>query len=368
MNEIRLLILDDDKEIIKSFQQTISRINRDNEQNFTYKEYIANTLKEAKEIIKYNKLDTAVIDLNLNNAYGADPDNADGNIAIEELMTNFRMPIFVVSGEPAKLQEKLKDNYLIKVYPRDQFVDGFENIIPSLFLSESIHYFARDGFLEQKINKFYWEHLSLTIKSWEKVGQDYPGDIKKILSRHTLSCLNEQLYVNGNIGSFDKYHFGEMYIIPPIKQHYHTGDIIEKDDEKFIVINPACDIVNKGKMEYYALIKIYKAVNISKIKTQNTEKQESYINENLKDSNKLGRYHFLPKFDLFDENYVIDFQNITIIKIGEGEKTNDAEYLVEREKHIKEYKRIASISSPFLKDIIARFSAYYARQGQPNFL
>jgi hypothetical protein len=73
-------------------------------------------------------------------------------------------------------------------------------------------------------------------------------------------------------------------------------------------------------------------------------------------------------FDLFDEHYVIDFQNITIIKIGEDETTNYAEYLVEREKYIKEYKRIASIASPFLKDIIARFSAYYARQGQPNFL
>lgn len=368
MSEIKLLILDDDKEVIASFLDIIKRINRDG--TITYKVYPVQTLDEAKEIIKYNKLDTAVIDLNLNNGDGADPDNADGNIAIEELMTNFRMPIFVVSGEPGKLKENLSDNHLINLYTRDDFTtkNGFETIIPPLFLSKSIHYFARDGFLEQKINKFYWKHLSQTIESWEKVESEYPEDIEKILSRHTLSCLNEELYVNGNIGSFDKYHPGEMYIIPPIKQHYHTGDIAEKDGEKYIIINPACDIVNKGKLEHYTIVKIHKATEIPKIKNKTPENQESYINENLKKSNKLDRYHLLPKFDLFDEHYVIDFQNITIVKIGEDEKTNYAEYLEERERYIKEYSRIISIASPFLKDIIARFSAYYARQGQPNFL
>jgi hypothetical protein len=370
MNEIKLLILDDDQNVIDSFQGEIRRINRDDENDFSYKVYIADTLQKANEIIKYNKLDTAVIDLNLNNRDGTDPDNADGNIAIETLMKSFRMPIFVVSGEPDKLKGSLSDNHLVKLYTRDVFTrkKGFETIIPPIFLSKSIHYFSRDGFLEQKINKFYWEHLSQTIESWERVEDEYPGDIEKILSRHTLSCLNEELYVNGNIGSFDKYHPGEMYIIPPIKQHYHTGDIIEKDEEKYLIINPACDIVNKDKLEHYTIVKIYKATEIPKIKNKSLQNQENYINENLKKTNKLDRYHFLPMFDLFDEHYVIDFQNITIIKIGEDETTNYAEYLVEREKYIKKYKRIASIASPFLKDIIARFSAYYARQGQPNFL
>ena len=368
MNEIKLLILDDDQEVLDSFLSVINRINRD--KAVTYKVYQAKTLEQAKEIIKYYKLDTAVIDLNLNNGNGADPDNADGNTAIEELMMNFRMPIFVVSGEPGKLKESLSDNHLINLYTRDKFTEenGFETIIPPLFLSKSIHYFARDGFLEQKINAFYWEHLSQTIDSWKGVEKEHSDEIEKILSRHTLSCLNEELYIDGNIGNFDKYHPGEMYIIPPIKKHYHTGDIIEKDGEKYIILNPACDIVNKNKIEYYTLVKIYPAIEISKIKSKSSTNQESYIQENLKKSNKLDRYHFLPKFNIIDNDYVIDFQLLTSIDIGTDEKSEYSKYLKEREKYIISYTKLASVASPFLKDIIARFSAYYARQGQPNFL
>jgi len=370
MNEIRLLILDDDQKIIESFESTIKKINRDDENDLRYEVYPANTLLEAKKIIKYNKLDTAIIDLNLNNGNQADPDNSEGNQAIKELMQNFRMPIFVVSGELAKLDEALQQNRLIIQQSRDDFsrVNGLETIIPPIFSSKSIHYFARDGFLEQKINKFYWEHLSQSIESWKKVEKEYPDDIEKILSRHTLSCLNEELYVNGNIGRFDKYHPGEMYIIPPIKQHYHTGDIIEKDGDKFIIINPACDIVNKDKMEYYTLAKILKAIDLPKIKNKGEVNKISYIDDNLKKVNKLDRYHFLPTFDIIDNDYVIDFQNLSIIKIGAITKTVYSEYLPEREANIKKYKKIASVAPPFLKDIIARFSAYYARQGQPNFL
>jgi hypothetical protein len=274
------------------------------------------------------------------------------------------MPIFVVSGELQKLDEPLQKNKLIIQKNRDDFSreNGFENIIPSLFMSKSIHYFSRDGFLEQKINEFYWEHLSQTIESWKKVEEEYPADIEKILSRHTLSCLNEELYVNGNIGSFDKYHPGEMYIIPPIKKHYHTGDIIEKDGETYIILNPACDIVNDVNLDYYILVKIVCFTTLTSLVDKiKTDKPYDYFYDSLNKkgkscyddcrSNKKDRFHYLPEFDVMPD-HIIDFQNIIMIPKGE----------------ITSFRRLASISSPFLKDIIARFSAYYARQGQPNFL
>jgi len=367
MNEIKLLILDDNQRVIDSYNKTIKRINRDGE--ITYQTYTATTLDEAKAIIKYHKLDTAIIDLNLCSER-TDPDNADGNEAIKELMKNFRMPIFVVSGEITKLEEELEENPLIKVYLREKFEEekGLEEIITLLYNSKSMHYFSRDGYLEEMINNFYWKSLSKTMESWQEVENKYPDDIEKILSRHTMSSLNEQLYVNGNVGSFDKYHPGEMYIIPPIKQHYHTGDIIEKDGKKFIIINPACDIVNKDKMEYYTLAKIVKAIDLPKIKAKSEANKNSYINDNLKKVNKLDRYHFLPKFDIIDNDFIIDFQCLSIVEIGEITKTNYEDYIIEREANINEYTKIASVASPFLKDIIARFSAYYARQGQPNLL
>jgi len=88
----------------------------------------------------------------------------------------------------------------------------------------------------------------------------------------------------------------------------------------------------------------------------------------LKKTNKLDRYHFLPKFDKIESNHVVDFQNVNTIDIGTDDKPDYDEYLKEREKLIKSYTRIASIASPFLKDLISRYSFYYSRQGQPNLL
>jgi hypothetical protein len=270
-----------------------------------------------------------------------------------------------VSGELTKLDGDLQSNNLIKQNNREDFTrdNGFETVIPPLFNSKSIHYFSRDGFLEDKINKFYWEHLSKTISSWSSVGEECPDNIEKILSRHTLSCLNEELYVNGNIGSFDRYHPGEMYIIPPIKQHCHTGDIIKKEDELFIILNPACDIVNEGNLDYFIFVKIveFDSLKMLKEKINNKANAEASFYDRLNQGgktryndckvNKKDRFHYLPKFDIFDDK-LIDFQQIS---------TQDKEEI--NHDNVK-----ASISSPFLKDIIARFSAYYARQGQPNFL
>ncbi len=390
MDEIKILILDDNDEAINSYQGIIKRINRDDDNSVNYIEYTAKTLIQAKKIIKYNILDTAIIDLNLC-ADKEDPDNADGNRAIEEIINSFRMPIFIVSGELNKLEENFKNNNLINTHTRDDSVSDILTIkIPRIFFSKTIRYFSRDGFLEKEINDFYWNYLSKTIDSWNTALKSYQDAHEKILSRHTVSCLNEKFYVNGNIGSFDQYHPGEMYIIPQIKEHYHTGDLIAKDGQKYIILNPACDIVNTNKLNFYLLAELIKLDNSILFKSNNIKEDKEYVDfhtslnsngknayEKYQKNTQGANYHYLPKFDKIDEDYLIDFQNLQVINIGnEKIEKNDEEskedfflrYLTNREVNIKNYERIASISSPFLKDIIARFSAYYARQGQPNLL
>ena len=337
VKEIKLLIVDDEYEIIDEFKNSIKIYNRENKE-IKYKPYIAKSFDKAKEILETYIIDTAIIDINLDSRGSG---NFDGNSVIEEILKYLRAPIFVVSGTPNHLDDSFKDNAMIKSYTREADINEklFERDIPNSIQSSTLAYFSRNGYLESKVAKFYWEHLSKTIEYWEKVAKEKPQEIDKILSRHTLSCLNEKLYVNDNIGKFDKYHPGEMYIIPPIKQHYHTGDIIKKDRELFIILNPACDIVGQ-KVELYVLAKI------------------TSIDKNI-DNIKLNKgkecYYYLPYFaNIFpkipNNIYIINFQNL------------------QTTQSCDEYERVASISSPFLKDIIARFSRYYARQGQPDLM
>lgn len=380
MKTIKLLIVDDNNEVIEEFKDSIEIYNRDND-NIKYKPYVANNLEAAKEKLETYIIDTAIIDINLNNSSGGD--NVDGNSVIEEILKYFRIPIFVVSGTPDKLDDSLKNNVMIKRYTREVDTNQklFEIDIPNSIKSPTLKYFSRNGYLEKEITKIYWEYLSQTIEHWEQVTEELSQEvIDKILSRHTLSCLNEKLYVNGNIGRFDEYHFGEMYIKPPIKQHYHTGDIIKKDEEYFIILNPACDIVNadikkpyKSKLNFYILAKIISISQIPKIQYCNKDKDKNKDIQEIKKNNGGGSYHFLPIFaDIFPQDsdgYVIDFQNLQMVQTGlVSNQTYDniEQYIKAREQFIVEYKRVASIAPLFLKDIIARFSHYYARQGQPN--
>lgn len=366
MNKIKLLIIEDNKEAIQNYRDAIDRVNR---VSADYKYYIAENLEEANEYINYYKLDSAIVDLNLSGEVN-DPANNDGNRVIDELISNFRIPIFVVSGEPHKLENKFEENNLVSLIARgDKTTLEILSSIKDNYNSPTIQYFSRNGFLENKINEFYWKNLQYTLDSWNAVASENSSEIDKILSRHTVSCLNEQFYVNGNIGKFDNYHPGEMYIIPPIKIHFHTGDIIEKEDNLYIILNPACDIVNINKLEYYLLVKINKLQDIYEVKHKEEKGKESYFDSNLRKGNKADRYHYLPKFSKIDSEYVIDFQNIKTVDTGSITNPTNENYINERESTIKSgYRRIASISSPFLKDIIARFSLFYSRQGQPNLL
>lgn len=364
VNKIKLLILENNTDIIGNYQKAIQRLERDKEISFDPK--VFTTLNSVLESLNEADIDIAIIDLNLSHL-GAD--NDEGNDAIRQIKEKYRVPIYVISGEPEKIAEDTKE--LVVLHPKSggkSTLEVFEEMY-ELLQSSFIKYFSKDGHLEKLINDFYWNHLYKTKNSWEEVEKERGDEINKILSRHTVSCLNEQLYVNGNFGSFDKYHPGEMYIIPTIKQHYHTGDIIQVGSDKYIILNPACDIVNKDKMEHYTLAKIYEAKLIPKIAAKTPVKQDDYIDENLKKVNKMDRYHFLPKFDVINNEYVIDFQCLSTMPIGEISNGGDFQkYMKERESIINKHEKIASIASPFLKDIIARFSNYYARQGQPNLL
>ena len=82
--------------------------------------------------------------------------------------------------------------------------------------------------------------------------------------------------------------------------------------------------------------------------------KKSKISQILSNSNP--RYHCIPSSKDFSIG-IIDFQD---------KYTIDSDRL---DKAIKDSRveRIATISHPFLKDIIARYSSYYSRQGSPDF-
>lgn len=165
-------------------------------------------------------------------------------------------------------------------------------------------------------------------------------------------------------GEFEKCHPAEVYIMPPIKKYFFTGDILENKESQdfFLILTPACDMeLRKSKdgkdlyrnADKIILAKLIKFNQIAEVidyiaTHSNTKKKEveRYIQNSSKD-----RYYYLPSFGSQIPGFLIDYQDINRIKPEE----------------LTIYERVASVDEPFLKDIIARFTSYYARQGSPDF-
>lgn len=121
-------------------------------------------------------------------------------------------------------------------------------------------------------------------------------------------------------------------------------------------MNPACDLAERHdgncNTDRALLFEIQKINNILPkgffdIFSKSKQKELEQIYKNT----KSGYYHWLPKVHFFDGG-VINFRRIKTCT--ENELICDFD------------SSITQVSPAFLKDMVSRFSSYYARQGQPD--
>lgn len=148
----------------------------------------------------------------------------------------------------------------------------------------------------------------------------------------------------------------EMYISPPISKDIKTGTIFKhlKENLFCIVLSPPCDLANHGgkfQTDQILICEIdnHDAVNIEIAKKKGNKKEE--IKKAIK-NNYTAYYHWLPQNTLFEGGY-INFRKVKTYQL---------------EKFVEEYgSPKVKVQENFVKNILNRFSAYYARQGQPDF-
>ena len=357
---LNLLIVEDDENQKKLYEDAIDDFNRDSDIEIAIT--VSSNLEEGLDQIRNNDFDAAIIDLRL----GEGDVKGKGKEIIIEIKRNLRFPVFVLTGFPGDLDEDLtKENIFYKIY-RQTEKDTIEVLkeIASIYKTGITNILGRKGIIDKTLQKVFWENLSENMEYWITEIED-ENKIEKVLSRHLLAHLSESLKLTEE-GEFEKCHPAEVYIMPPIKKDIFTGDILEnKDSKEFVlVLTPACDMElrkrkngenwityrNADKIILVKLIEFNQIAEVSAyIETQsNTKKKEV---ERYVKNTKKERYYYLPSFGSRIPGFLIDFQDINRISADE----------------INIYNRVASVDEPFLKDIIAKFTAYYARQGSPDF-
>lgn len=357
MKELNLLIVEDDSNVIETYTRDINSYNKTNK-HIEIKETILSDKDKAIDMLRNldNIFDGAVIDLDLKESGGSD---SSGNEVIREVKENLRFPVFVISGTSHNLEASLKEETaFFKVRDRDDDFDFIEELV-AIYNTGITEILNRKGTIEKYINQIFWNHLSSSLELWTKDSKRKPEEKQKSLLRYTLLHLQEYLDINSS-GDLEKYHPAEFLITRPIKPNVFTGDILKmEDNQRCLVLTPACDIDlknGKRKAEKILTVNILNPheIDADYVDSEMSNNKKTKITSILRNSNP--RYHTVPSCKNISIG-VIDFQD---------KKTIDSDTL---DKAINEsqIERIATISHPFLKDIIARYSSYYSRQGSPDF-
>jgi ActR/RegA family two-component response regulator len=344
MSKINILIIEDEAPQIQVYEDVISQYNKKNELQFEYK--ICKSYREGEDALLTPYFDAAIIDLKLSNS-----EELEGKKLVESVYQKIRIPIVIYSGSIAQVDDIKENALLMKKLRTEQLSDILLEIV-KIYNTGITRFLRPFGTIDTNLTKIFWNHLSNDLETWIK--HNNPNN----LLRYILSHFQEHLDINLQ-GDFDEYHPFEVYIKPPIKKNIHTGDLIKFKNEFFIVLTPACDIVIQSYREIEGGGKepIRKAQNLILVKAKefdyknlckdrNGNINKGKIKEYVK--NESFRFHYLPKYE-GNNGFIVDFQDITSIGF-----TNELE-------------RVATISSPFIKDIISRFANYYSRQGQPTF-
>jgi CheY-like chemotaxis protein len=362
MKQLKLLIVDDDPSQLQLLLDKIKEKNVDlKKEDIEITTETFTTGEEAIVKVTSNDYDVAVVDLKLS----GDLKKTDGNDVIKEIKSKMRFPIFVLSNFPQDIDpifEHETDVFKIKERSSTDLGTLVDELV-IIYKSGISKLFGLDGKLDvlvtQALSELFWERIAV---SWNYLIKKIPDSSVRlrIISRQLSSILKEKMEIN-DLG-FDKTEPFEMYMIPPLKKHIYTGDIVEKSENFYIVLTPACDILpreeGKPKVNFILvaeLVELKKHDYLSDCwvggKFSDAGKNKQVITNIIQ--NKKAEYHFLPPFNK-SMGYVINFTNIFSIKYDELKLENG-------------YKIIASVMEPFMKNIISRFTNFYNRLGQPDF-
>lgn len=337
---ITIIIVEDNEKTQELYKDSIDDYNSESSE-FEIKYFILKNDENIPNILYQNHIDAIIIDLD----WGTGKQKYEGNALVKKIRDDCRIPIFIVSGNLQSLDEEYEESPILKKYQRDE-VDNSElfDEIAALYKTGYTTVLGNHSEIDKMLSKVFWNHMSGVLDSWENQEIDTK---KQRMLRFAVTRINEMLTINTD-DKHDSYDALEYYI-KPMKKKAFTGDIVCYEDEKYVVITASCDM-EQGKSDFVVLCKIdFKKFEelksrVEKRSNSAEKKLENYIN------NKEARWHLLPPCSVFDGGFV-DFQMVRS---------------VDRNDFFETAKVIVSINQVFHKDIQARFSHYYGRQGQPQ--
>ena len=349
MTEIRILIVEDDERDLNTCRGAVERYRH--ETGWTVSLDECRDVEEAFSVLD-NKFDGVIIDLTLNR------DGDAGNRVIARIEEEFfRIPVAVLTGTPDAVY---KDFPYIGVFRKGEPGSGYGELLDRFWRIQNTgltRILGGKGIIEAKLSEVFRRNILPQIKRWEKYGEIDPARTEQALLRHALNHLIQ--LIDEDIG---RYYPEEFYLYPPPRENIRTGSILkEKGSERlFVAISPDCDLLvrpggsrNTDRILFAEVVSpdvLFSWFGSEAPSALGRDRKESFVR--TLDNNGPRFYHCLPRTDLFP----LAFLNFRSVSTVPGDEICDKFDL----------PPLVQISPPFVKDIISRFSSYYARQGQPD--
>ena len=349
MSRIKLLVVEDDPQDIGTCRSTVERYQDERQREVE--------LVECKDVdeafVKLdNTFDGAIIDLRLGD------EGDEGNQIIQRIKERqYRFPVAILTGTPGSADP---DFSYIGVFKKGDIGAGYGDLLDRfwrIYDTGLTRILGGRGIIESRLGDVFWKNLLPQIKKWEAYGKSDSTRTENALLRYTLNHLIQLIDED-----IERYFPEEFYLHPTPSEKIRTGSILKEknSDKRFVVMSPDCDLVvraNGGRNTDTILVVEVVPVKMllawfdsaAQSSLSNTRKKE--LKRALK-NNRSSYHHCLPETDFFPLGF-LNFRYLSTVA----------------EKEIGERFQLppdVQISSPFVKDMVARFSSYYARQGQPN--
>lgn len=348
MTDFKLLLVEDDEQDLRLCRDCVNDFKKEKKCSIELVE--CKNIDEAFEKLD-NSFDGAIIDLRL---AGQGDEGTQVVRRIEE--SHFRIPVAILTGTPDAADP---DFTYIGVFKKGDPGAGYTDLLNhfwGIYNTGLTRIMGGRGKIEETLDHVFRNNLvpEKYRKKWVEYGGKDSSRTEKALLRHALNHLLQLLDDDGD-RSFPE----EMYLHPPLTDKIRTGSIVKQKDggQWFTVMNPACDLVirdgNSFKTERILLVEIEQVSKVTAVATRmcgDVSNKETKLRA-VFSNNFTAYHHWLPETSFFEGGF-INFRKLSSFKKKDFERIFD--------------KPSIQISPTFVKDVVARFSSYYARQGQPD--
>ena len=366
MNIKTMLVVEDEDRMITLSNDALEAWNAANKNSARCFEPIsAKNPEGAAQQLNTRKIDCALVDLRLPpDEASEETDASNGNTLATKLLREIGIPVAIISGHPGEAEPSLVDGKTIRAFEKAD--DGYEKAVD--WLGQQWKLMDALCAVRRRLEESTAEVFAQRIwPNWSQMADAIDQDDERLAIAIARQYASHTAELLGQDASSD-WHPYENFIVPSyIADRAHTGDIFKLDDVNWIVLTPQCDMAT-SKIPNVLLAKCAYGTedwtdglgdqwdeNLRELRaatSKNKRKKHAKLLRDFVNQNLPASVHFLPPIPGFQEPILVQFGKIQTIP------------LVELNNQLA--TRIASVSPPFLSNLIQRFGAFISRTGQPN--